>query len=634
VGSPPRREGERGLSTTIGTAVLHTTVDKKGLESQMQTLMPGFAKWGKAGGIALGVAAVAAAGVELFRIGGQLQEQTHIIETETGLTGKSLQRLVDIARHVSTTVPASFADSATAVGLLHRRLGLTGGTLFTVTKQVTELSRMTKTGLQDNILGAADAMNRWNIPAKMMPNYMDEIWRASQKTGTAVGDIMQGISRGANTFQKFGLNFSDATALIAKLNQQGVQTPRILMGLNSGLSKIAKAGEDPIKTFRTLVQEINSGKEPTKAFADTVSLFGSRAGPEMFRAIKSGALGMSAFKKQIEEGRGSILASGKATRTFGDQMTLLGNKMKVAVAPAALKVREEVTNMVAFINQHWGPMTRWISAEWTKVWASIGPTVTQTLTAVRSVIQSVLTAIRYIWRRWGDEIRSIVGPLMTWNENTIKRGLKIIRDVFRIAADLMKGDWSGAWDVMKNLLQLSMNQIVSTVRVGLHGLGVLIGGVAGWMGGEARKIGSAILNNIVSEVKALPGQLVDLVRAAINAVIDKVNGFTLPSVHIPGVGKIGGGHPFDIPHVATGAVISTPTLVLAGETARARPEIITPEHLLRQIMREEGAGGVGDVHVYIGDREVTDIVRVEVKKENKRTARRVRAGKTVWAGAQ
>lgn len=48
-----------------------------------------------------------------------------------------------------------------------------------------------------------------------------------------------------------------------------------------------------------------------------------------------------------------------------------------------------------------------------------------------------------------------------------------------------------------------------------------------------------------------------------------------------------------IPALASGGVFNSPTLALLAETARAQPEIVTPERLMRQIVREELGGLFG-----------------------------------------
>lgn len=72
-----------------------------------------------------------------------------------------------------------------------------------------------------------------------------------------------------------------------------------------------------------------------------------------------------------------------------------------------------------------------------------------------------------------------------------------------------------------------------------------------------------------------------------NAVIRKLNGF---SVSIPDwVPAIGGKHfGFNIPYLAKGGVLDSPTLAMLGEYAGAKsnPEIAVPQSILRDTINE------------------------------------------------
>lgn len=75
--------------------------------------------------------------------------------------------------------------------------------------------------------------------------------------------------------------------------------------------------------------------------------------------------------------------------------------------------------------------------------------------------------------------------------------------------------------------------------------------------------------------------------------------------------------------LANGGLINRPTFALIGEDIRTRPEIVSPEALMRRIVREEGGGAVHavDVKVFLGGRELTDIVDVRITERNQRQLR-------------
>jgi len=142
----------------------------------------------------------------------------------------------------------------------------------------------------------------------------------------------------------------------------------------------------------------------------------------------------------------------------------------------------------------------------------------------------------------------------------------------------------------------------------------VIDGITGFFSGMAEKIDGifkGVGESIKSAINGIAGVINRMIRA-VNRIRIKV-----PSVNIPLVGQVGGfsiGMPNipQIPRLADGGIIDSPTLAMIGEDARTRPEIVTPEKLLRQIMREETEG----VKIEIGEmvvRDDSDIERIAQK---------------------
>jgi hypothetical protein len=142
------------------------------------------------------------------------------------------------------------------------------------------------------------------------------------------------------------------------------------------------------------------------------------------------------------------------------------------------------------------------------------------------------------------------------------------------------------------------------------------------------------IDAVVGAVHNAASRVANAIRAPINAVLSGWSSLaltfpkvTLPQVNIPHVGKVGGqsfggwSFPFpSIPKLATGGVFSSPTLAMVGE-GRGR-EIVTPESLLRSIV----ATMTPAVHVYIGDTELRDLVRIEAVAVDNATAAAIMGG--------
>jgi hypothetical protein len=142
---------------------------------------------------------------------------------------------------------------------------------------------------------------------------------------------------------------------------------------------------------------------------------------------------------------------------------------------------------------------------------------------------------------------------------------------------------------------------------------------------------NAIVNavaGVVGRVSNAAGNIADAIKRPINAVLSAWNSisFSIPRISIPKV-KIGkksigggsfGGQSFGvgkIPLLAQGGVVTSPTLALIGE---AGPEAVVP--------LDKMPSPSVSVRVFIGDQELTSLVRTEIVNSNTGLARALLAG--------
>jgi hypothetical protein len=238
--------------------------------------------------------------------------------------------------------------------------------------------------------------------------------------------------------------------------------------------------------------------------------------------------------------------------------------------------------------------------------------------AVQAIVSTVVDVVLGIWSRFGDTILDHLRQ--TWdNVKQIFGGVvDMLTGVFNLIKSVLTGKWgeaweavkqilSGAWDVITGLLDEVWNRISFVFTVigrtmqdlwnwAWDGIKGAFEGVWGWISGIPGRIGSALSGawNMLSDgftlavawvqskwdelygwVTGLPGKISSGVsglwdgfknafKSAINWIIDKWNGlsFTIPSIDIPGLGKIGG-NTFSTPHI--------PRLAQGGTVIPYRP---------------------------------------------------------------
>jgi TP901 family phage tail tape measure protein len=290
----------------------------------------------------VGVAAIAGgaalAGKALFDIGRTFEEVTNTIRVGTGATGKALDALVNDAKQVGKGVPQNFEQVGVAVADLNTRLGLTGKPLQDSATQFLNLSRITGTDLQSNISSLTRVFGDWSIASEDQSVALDKIFRASQSSGVGIDSLSQNVVKFGAPMRQLGFSFDETLALLGKFDKEGVNTELVMGSMRIALGKMARAGEEPIETYRRVTEEIKNAGDSGKANALALELFGARAGPDMAAAIREGRFELGDMVDAIANGGDTINAAAADTLTFADSWAVLKNRGMAALEPIATRL--------------------------------------------------------------------------------------------------------------------------------------------------------------------------------------------------------------------------------------------------------------------------------------------------------
>jgi len=294
--------------------------------------------FGKA--MAAGIASTALIGVGVITglgaIGKTFHDMESTIRVGTGASGKALDGLVASALNVGKKVPSSFEDIGKTVTALNVRLGLTGPTLETLSKQALIAGRITKQSL--DLSSLSGSFNAFNVKSKDMSKGLDDLFRISQATGTPINELTAAATKGAPAFRQFGMSFSTSAALIGVLDKAGINSGKTIMALTIGLTKFAKEGKAPEPALRATIAQITAftkaGKDAA-AIKLAASIFGTRGAAQFVAAVKSGKVNLDDMMKSAGAGNDTILKAGTAVSTFSSKWLMFKNNVLIAVKPLA-----------------------------------------------------------------------------------------------------------------------------------------------------------------------------------------------------------------------------------------------------------------------------------------------------------
>lgn len=239
-----------------------------------------------------------------------------------------------------------------------------------------------------------------------------------------------------------------------------------------------------------------------------------------------------------------------------------------------------------------------------------------------TIVVETLDLIATIWREWGDEITFVVTSTLDVVVPIVSAALDIIAGIIRTVTAIIEGDWSGAWDGIKQVVRGALDLIAGILRAAL-GQQIRIGREAlsrlwaffadGWAGAVETVRGWR--DDVLGFIRGMPAGIRRAASGMWDGILDRfrdmvdgirnlwnrtVGGF---SISIPGWVPGYGGNSFSVPRLHDGGTVpgapGTEHLYLleAGETvisaddSRRMAEATGPD--------QRGSGQMfGDIHVH------------------------------------
>ena len=236
---------------------------------------------------------------------------------------------------------------------------------------------------------------------------------------------------------------------------------------------------------------------------------------------------------------------------------------------------------------------------------------------------------------WGA-IKAAAGAVADWWRTTLVPIFLVAFLSMQVAIKKVQDFFKAAWDKIVAAAKWVYTSYVNYIK--------LIVAVIMTIVAAAQRVRDGIVdrfNKVVSYISGLKGRISSAAgglwdgiknsfRNAINYIIDRWNGlsFSLPSINTP-FGKIGGttlSTP-NLPRLASGGWAQPGRTYLTGENG---PELLSVGRRAYVSNANDTSAILGEsgspvVHVYIGDRELTDIVDVQIESRDRQTRRRAGA---------
>ncbi len=324
-----------------------------GVMSKMGGFASGAMKAGLAaaatGITALGTASIAGAKAALD-LGQSFESASNTIRVGTGATGEDLEKLNASFDEVYKSVPTTMEAASQTIADWNTRLGVTGDTLETLSKQSLYVSDMMGEDLNGVIESSSQALKQWNIDAGEMGGEMDYIFKVSQNTGMGFNALMGHMQSSGAVLQDLGYNFDEAAVMIANLDKAGINTEQVLKGMKKGLGNIAKDGGDAVAAMNGYAEAIRNAKSESEAITIATDIFGSATAVTMAQAIRTGAMDVDALTASLKANDETIMKAAEDTETFPQKLQKLKATTEVALKPMAGAFMDMANNAIPLIS--------------------------------------------------------------------------------------------------------------------------------------------------------------------------------------------------------------------------------------------------------------------------------------------
>ena len=279
----------------------------------------------------------------------------------------------------------------------------------------------------------------------------------------------------------------------------------------------------------------------------TKAMLGEREGLKALGiSISAAEVDQRALTIAQNEGRDAVTAQDKAIAT---QQLILEKSTDAQTAwndgtMDAVKAQNELTAKVAdakeglakgllpivqkvmtFLVEKAIPAVERLVAAFQEKWPEIQKTIEPIMLWLEQTIRDVLEVVEVLWDQFGSRIMTHVKIMTEFIMAQIKTAMKIIQGIFDVVLGVLTGDWSRAWNGIKQILSGVWNSIVNTVRFALRVLGSVLDiawenfkGMTRSAFNSVRDSVRNVIDGIVGYVRALPGRIGETLRTTFNGL--------------------------------------------------------------------------------------------------------------------
>jgi phage-related minor tail protein len=254
-----------------------------------------------------------------------------IIVAKTGTSSEALEGLTESYGNVMKSVITDTETAGSAIGEINTKFGLTGEELEDLSTKFIKFADLNNTDVVSSIDSVQSACEAWGIESENVGDLLDLLNSASQKTGASVDSLASSLTTNAASLKDMNLNVDEAVTFMGKLETSGVDAETVMAALKKALANSAKEGKSTADTLSELQEAMESADSTSEATVAAMELFGTKAGPAIAEACKSGRLDFNDLSDAMSDYQGNVEDTYEETLDGVDKIKLAWQGVKADV---------------------------------------------------------------------------------------------------------------------------------------------------------------------------------------------------------------------------------------------------------------------------------------------------------------
>lgn len=375
-------------------------------------------------GVTTPIMGIAAASMVAFN---EVDAGMDTIISKTGATGDAAAELEQSYKNLAGSMPASFDEVGNAIGEVNTQFGFMGEELERASEKVIKFAQINDADVTNSTIKAKQAIEKYGLEAKDLDMVLDSVTKTAQNTGVSTDRLFDIAIKGSPQIAELGLNFSQATEMLGRMEQKGIDGTKALSYLTRAQTQWAKDGKSMTDGLAELEERLAGATTQEEKLAIAAEVFGTKGGAFMLEAFEQGALSAQEFANAQEEAAGAVEQTWQGmldpvdlTKQAMNNLKITGSDLATSLQSVLLPMIESVIGGLKKFADWFGKLSPKTKDTIVKVGlfaAALGPVLViigKVITAIGAIVTGIggfIGAISGAGAAVGGAIAFITGPI-------------------------------------------------------------------------------------------------------------------------------------------------------------------------------------------------------------------------------